>query len=45
MKNKLNYLFILLAAAFVLAAGCKKEEATDAMPDKPSTNAPAAPEK
>ena len=42
---KMNYLFVLLAATFVLAAvGCKKEDAPPAkMPDMPSaaTNMPA----
>ncbi|MBI3853335.1 MAG: hypothetical protein HY298_24065 [Verrucomicrobia bacterium] len=45
MKNKLNYLFLLLAAGFVLATvGCKKEEEAPKAPEMP-TNAPAAPAK
>jgi len=40
MKNKLNYLFALLATAFVLV-GCEKKEETPAMPG--TNNVPAIP--
>jgi hypothetical protein len=44
MKNKLNYLFLVLAAASVLAVGCKKEDTTPAAPAMPDkTNMPAPP--